>query len=242
MDDLRAEINKKLREEARRFPLKNFLKSNGSTNITKIRQLHPDFQQEALNLIFIRKALKVQKEEYGYERVNYKTANQLVEIWCYKHKGYFMQTARSHLDGHGCLQCARESNLNTPIEKPEVEEDVQFPTYLYIFSNKDQSRKKLKTKIGVSREPHQRFKNLEYDKLRVPGFEDMEVFGIYQYKKGSKELAYKIEHQAHKFFENKFANHYKFDGAKEIFNIKAVEAEEYLLSQGCIKIYPTPNS
>lgn len=113
MDDIRKQINDKLREEAENFPFHRFVKSDGSINTRRISLLNKDFQQEALNLIFIRKALQVQKEEYGYEKVKYRTSSQLVEIWCYKHQGYFKQIAKNHLAGHGCLQCARANNLNT---------------------------------------------------------------------------------------------------------------------------------
>ncbi|WLW41270.1 hypothetical protein LPEKDOOE_00185 [Salmonella phage KKP 3953] len=50
---MRDKINELLYEEALQFPINRFTKSDGSINRIKLKQLHPDFQQDALNLIFI---------------------------------------------------------------------------------------------------------------------------------------------------------------------------------------------
>lgn len=105
---MRDRINELLIAEANAFPINRFTKSDGSINRTKIKQLHPDFQQEALNLIFIKKAVAVHGDFFGYEKLKYRTMQQQVEIYCPDHRGYFMQTARSHLEGHGCRLCAHK--------------------------------------------------------------------------------------------------------------------------------------
>ena len=108
VSNMREKVNELLIEEANNFPINRFVKSDGSINRTKIKQLHPDFQQEALNLIFIKKAIAAHGAFFGYERVNYKTMQQQVEIYCPDHDGYYWQTARSHLEGHGCRLCAHK--------------------------------------------------------------------------------------------------------------------------------------
>lgn len=99
-------IEDKWAKEAFDFPINKFLKIDGSTNTRRIKQLHPDFQQEALNLIFTRKAIEKHGRRYGYSEVNYSTMSQLVTIICEDH-GEFKQTAKVHLAGSGCPKCAR---------------------------------------------------------------------------------------------------------------------------------------
>lgn len=103
-------IEMELEAEAKAFPIHRFCSINGTLNIRKIRQLHPDFQQEALNLFFIRRAYKVHGTRYGYANVEYKSLNQYVYIICKEH-GVFKQTARVHLAGSGCQKCGMESRL-----------------------------------------------------------------------------------------------------------------------------------
>ncbi|CCI88444.1 hypothetical protein BN79_016 [Yersinia phage phiR2-01] len=150
---MRDKINELLYEEASNFPINRFTKSDGSINRTKLRQLHPDFQQDALNLIFIRKAIEVHGKFFGYEKVNYRTMQQQVEIYCPDHDGYFLQTARSHLDGHGCKQCARK--VVTRLTEYGVY-TVPAPFHKFvvdgehiIWYNKDQTIKQELKKDGV---------------------------------------------------------------------------------------------
>lgn len=100
-------INEKLLEEAQAFPLNKFLKSDGSINTRKLKGLHPDFYQDALNLIFIRRAVEAHGGLFfGYEEVKFSTMRQYVKIYCYDHAGWFLQMAGTHLAGHGCHICA----------------------------------------------------------------------------------------------------------------------------------------
>jgi hypothetical protein len=103
---INVQLEDMLAEEAANFPLNKFLKIDGSTNTRRIRQLEPDFQQEALNLIFISKAINIHGRKYGYSEVTYSTMSQLVTIICDIH-GEFKQTAKVHLNGSGCPKCAR---------------------------------------------------------------------------------------------------------------------------------------
>lgn len=106
MHNIEELIEQKLVEEAESFPLHRFLTSSGTINRNKIKQIHPDFQQEALNYIFIARALKVHGAFYGYRKVKFSSMKQMVEIYCPDHDGFFKQQAQSHLAGHGCKLCA----------------------------------------------------------------------------------------------------------------------------------------
>lgn len=103
--DYNYEVEESLLLEAEAFPYHRFMNISGHVNMRKIKQLHPDFQQDALNLIFIRKAVSVHHNTYGYALVEYKSMNQYVYIICKEH-GRFKQTARVHIAGSGCQQCA----------------------------------------------------------------------------------------------------------------------------------------
>lgn len=105
---MRKELNKALIEDALSFPLHRFTKRDGSINHIKLRQLDQGFRQDALNYIFIQKAVKVHGNFYGYERVEFKSQKQLVEIWCPDHGDYFWQNAGSHMKGSSCPSCSRK--------------------------------------------------------------------------------------------------------------------------------------
>ena len=69
---------------------------------------------------FVEKAKAIHGPRYDYSLVDYKTNKKKVKIICPEH-GEFMQTPHSHLEGKGCLSCARKrrkgvankSNLKT---------------------------------------------------------------------------------------------------------------------------------
>lgn len=106
--EFNEKVEESLRKEVSEFPFGRFTDRHGRANTRKIKQLHKDFQEDALNLIFITKALAVHGDTYGYAGVKYKTANQYVTIICRAH-GEFMQLPRVHLQGSGCPICAKES-------------------------------------------------------------------------------------------------------------------------------------
>lgn len=58
---------------------------------------------------FIEKAKKVHGDKYDYSKVDYKKANVKVTIICKTCGKEFMQTPNSHLDGHGCHDCAKKA-------------------------------------------------------------------------------------------------------------------------------------
>ena len=131
MDNL-EKIRLELVREALSFPLHKFLKRDGSINRAKLRQIEPDFQSDALKFIFIRKAIDVHGVFFGYEESEFRSMQQQVKIWCPDHEGYFMQSARSHLDGYGCQRCSK----STIVRKNEYGE-FRVPCPLHKFSIDD---------------------------------------------------------------------------------------------------------
>lgn len=97
--------NKLLLEEMQNFPLRKFLKADGSVNTRKIKLMHKDFQQDALDMIFLSKAIGRHGQFFGYEEMSFKTMTQQVKIYCPDCDSYFMQIARDHIAGSGCPNC-----------------------------------------------------------------------------------------------------------------------------------------
>lgn len=62
---------------------------------------------------FIRRAVLIHRETYGYERVIYINGKEKVEIWCTKCCSYIWQVASSHISGHGCDSCYGQKLLTT---------------------------------------------------------------------------------------------------------------------------------
>lgn len=53
---------------------------------------------------FIRISRQTHGNKYGYDEVHFLTIHDKVKIYCPKH-GYFEQSAKSHMNGHGCSKC-----------------------------------------------------------------------------------------------------------------------------------------
>lgn len=111
---------------------------------------------------FIADAIKIHKDKYGYDRVDYKNFNEKVEIYCKVCTEYFKQTPREHLDGCGCPTCGRnrlKSKLYgvgiNDLEEPISHNGKLFKFYviwqamLYRCYNK-KFQEKEKTYIGCS--------------------------------------------------------------------------------------------
>lgn len=58
---------------------------------------------------FIKKAKKIHNNKYCYSKSEYITAKEKIIIICPIH-GNFKQTVDNHLQGNGCLKCARENS------------------------------------------------------------------------------------------------------------------------------------
>ena len=130
-------INRKLLEDASTFPLPRFLNKNGSLNLRKIKQLHPHFQQEALDLIFIQRAVKSHGGLFfGYEESHWISTKQLIRIYCYDHEDYFLQRGDVHLQGYGCPHCKGKQIIR---ETEYGSFDVPCQYHLYKISDDKRS-------------------------------------------------------------------------------------------------------
>lgn len=94
---------------------------------------------------FIKRAKKVHKYLYSYEKVEYKRNDVKVEIICPIH-GSFFQTPSNHLSGHKCYKCALEN-------KKKSNGEAKILTYLiegnYTFrQNKEFNDLKDKKKLS----------------------------------------------------------------------------------------------
>lgn len=125
---MRQKINLELAKAALSFPLRKFLKSDGSINRRQITLLHRDYQQDALNYIFISRAIDVHGVFFGYEESTFISMKQQVKIWCPDHEDYFMQTAKNHLEGFGCKHCA-----NKLVTRKNAYGEFIVPAYLHKF-------------------------------------------------------------------------------------------------------------
>jgi len=72
---------------------------------------------------FIKKATKIHKGFYSYEKINYQTTRELVDIICPNH-GIFQQSPDSHLQGQKCPKCSisyRENIIKETLEKYKID-------------------------------------------------------------------------------------------------------------------------
>lgn len=60
------------------------------------------------NETFIKEAIAVHGDKYGYEHVDYKANNLKVKIYCRRHDAVFEQIPSAHLWGSACPQCSNE--------------------------------------------------------------------------------------------------------------------------------------
>lgn len=113
--------------------------------------------------------------------------------------------------------------------------------YIYILANKDQSKLPHNTKIGQSSNPENRMKQLRLDKVPYWGFQDIYLYGVYQYDGGQQHFADELERAAHKYFRPYRSKLSGFDGCTEFFNIAPELAERFLLKAGAKKL-PNPTA
>lgn len=99
---------------------------------------------------FISQSLALHKGRYAYDRVEYKTARDNVEILCKTH-GYFLQSPNDHLLGRGCKKCAN-GTLNSK-EFISLARQLHGDTYDYtnvIYENQA-------TKVSIGCKTHGEF-------------------------------------------------------------------------------------
>ena len=116
---------------------------------------------------FIEKAKLIHGDKYDYSKVEYINRRTNVLIMCPIH-GEFYQNPKSHLNGHGCVECARikstylKSNTNDFIEKArKVHGDI------YDYSKVEYVDRK--TKVTIICPIHGEFLQIPYSHLRGAG-------------------------------------------------------------------------
>lgn len=73
-----------------------------------------DYIMEKLNTeIFIKRGKEIYGDSYSYEKSRYVNIDTKVEVFCKKHKSYFLVTPRNFFKGHGCPKCGKESMAKT---------------------------------------------------------------------------------------------------------------------------------
>lgn len=122
---------------------------------------------------FINKSGELHNNKYDYANVSYLNSKSKVSIACPVH-GEFMQTPNAHLNGHGCLLCARENTAS----KGEDE------LYEYISSLTADVVRHSRTVIGP----------LELDLFIPSRMLAVEYNGIYWHSYGSNESEDKLYH------------------------------------------------
>jgi len=93
---------------------------------------------------FIKKAKKIHKNQYNYDKLVYIDCISKVEIFCNKHKEYFFQNPYSHLAGSGCPKCSGRliSNSEEFIKKAK-----KIHKEKYNYSKVEYKNAKTKVKI-----------------------------------------------------------------------------------------------
>ena len=105
---------------------------------------------------FIKDAKKVHSDKYDYSKVEYKGAHTKVCIICPKH-GEFWQTAGSHLQGQGCLECAKEMSSLSKIQGLEGFKKKVKDKYGNKFILVEETYKDSKTKMCIICPKHGEF-------------------------------------------------------------------------------------
>lgn len=84
---------------------------------------------------FIKKASKVHKNKYNYDKVRYIDAHDKITITCSKH-GDYSQTPNVHLKGSGCSKCSKErlGDLLRKKEKQYIKEVLEIHKGKYNYS------------------------------------------------------------------------------------------------------------
>jgi hypothetical protein len=97
--------------------------------------------QEKATVIFIEKSMKVHNGYFSYNKTIYDHITKKVIITCPIH-GDFDQRASSHLEGHGCKQCANDKMYKNRtltkdqfIEKSKLVHGDKYNYSLFIYKN-----------------------------------------------------------------------------------------------------------
>ena len=112
---------------------------------------------------FIKKAKEIHGDKYNYSRAVYKNSTTPIEIFCKIH-GYFSQTSKIHLRGHGCPEC---SGLNRLTVDKFIKRAREVHGQLYDYSKVDY--KNIKTPVEIYCKVHGYFSQKPVNHLQGSG-------------------------------------------------------------------------
>lgn len=150
---------------------------------------------------FISSASKVHHNLYDYSLVNYKNTRTKIDIICKNH-GVFKQTPTSHLQGHGCVYCAKERTITSTVHKYK-----NTPTQFYIIKYKGLY------KVGITvKDVYKRYK------YEVDDYNDIDVITIKYFNGYKSALDFEgMVKRTHKEFLYTGTPIFKNTGNTEVF-------------------------
>lgn len=92
---------------------------------------------------FVNKSNEIHKNKYDYSKVIYEKNDKKVIIICPIH-GAFTQTPHSHLNNHGCKQCANEYATTTQEEFIKKASKIHNNVYSYVNTEYNGAKNKIK--------------------------------------------------------------------------------------------------
>jgi len=158
---------------------------------------------------FIHKSRSLHGDKYDYSKVEYTSNLVKVNITCPIH-GNFKQTPNDHIQGRGCMKCARESgaaDYSLKSAEKRKEEFINTPAMVYLvkLSNDDESF----VKIGITKNTiKERFNPIKkYYKVEVIDIKPVNLYDAIQ-----------LEHKLHsKLGAFRYIPNIKFGGRYECY-------------------------
>lgn len=172
---------------------------------------------------FIKRAINMHGNKYGYDKVDYKGWNSKVYIYCKKHNEYFKQTPHNHQRGAGCPEC-RNTLCGWTKRKwfKSAKESIYFDSFkIYIIKMVDKNGFEF-FKIGRTYTTiKRRFRDMEFK------YDIIKTFSVSGCKKSYSDSIFNLEILLHKMnIKYTYDPIISFDGQKECYsNIKNLDIE-----------------
>ncbi|AOQ26834.1 hypothetical protein [Vibrio phage S4-7] len=87
--------------------------------------------------VFIKKAVELHGDRYVYDKYDYISSRDFMDILCVKHNKVFQQRPSAHLQGQNCPECGKEASIeNSRMSKDDfVKKCTEIHGSLYDYSN-----------------------------------------------------------------------------------------------------------
>lgn len=87
--------------------------------------------------VFIKKAVELHGDRYVYDKDNYISSRDFMDILCVKHNKVFQQRPSAHLQGQNCPECGNEASIeNSRMSKEDfVKRCIEIHGNLYDYSD-----------------------------------------------------------------------------------------------------------